>query len=360
MLCKYNFFIKYKIKYSRLSTLNKCVIDYKFPLLHYLIINNYKISLIRLLIERDINLDKRDYNGNSALHHAVLTSDYELIRLLLENGADVNKRNRKKNDPFNNVILFNYDYKIIKMLCNHGQVLNTNKYYERSKLYLVLNKLTPDFKLMKLLINHGINLHIIDNFNGSLFHLVLKKKIIDIKIINLFLEEMSNINLHDYFGETPLHIVINKNYPDEIIKLLLKKGADPNLNNLYDGYTPFYSLLRNNSNPEMTQLFIDYKSKYYVSNYYCKSALYIALNFSQNFEVVKVLLNNGIDLNCINIQIYKNMYYHDNFIKLKKNLKIYLFKININTQLINDLNNIICKYLFKNSLLLWITESIDI
>ncbi len=54
------------------------------------------LSVVRYLIEElDADLDARDYNGYTALHHAASRGDNEMILYLVENGADVTVVSRR-------------------------------------------------------------------------------------------------------------------------------------------------------------------------------------------------------------------------------------------------------------------------
>ncbi|MCH7825397.1 MAG: ankyrin repeat domain-containing protein, partial [Acidobacteria bacterium] len=54
------------------------------------------LSVVRYLIEElDADLDARDYNGYTALHHAASRGDNEMILYLIENGADVTVVSRR-------------------------------------------------------------------------------------------------------------------------------------------------------------------------------------------------------------------------------------------------------------------------
>lgn len=45
---------------------------------------------IKLLLENGVDVNARDYDGNTALHHLVWKADVEVVQLLLDFKADVN------------------------------------------------------------------------------------------------------------------------------------------------------------------------------------------------------------------------------------------------------------------------------
>lgn len=52
------------------------------------------VSVIKLLLERGADPNKKAYAGFAPLHDAVLTNNTDVVKLLLDNGADVNIKNK--------------------------------------------------------------------------------------------------------------------------------------------------------------------------------------------------------------------------------------------------------------------------
>jgi hypothetical protein len=62
--------------------------------LHHCASKGLTSSVKRLLSIRNINVNAKDWNGDTPLHWAVENGHIEIIRLLLQNGADVNAKSR--------------------------------------------------------------------------------------------------------------------------------------------------------------------------------------------------------------------------------------------------------------------------
>ena len=66
-------------------------------LLHIAVRKNYK-KLVKLLIEKEANIDIQDINGNTPLITAVMYNNYKITKLLLKNGADKSISNKSHNN----------------------------------------------------------------------------------------------------------------------------------------------------------------------------------------------------------------------------------------------------------------------
>ncbi len=135
---------------------------------------------------------------------------------------------------------------------------------------------------------------IIDNITEILNRIIYKKIDIDIiKIINSQYYNPTNINKLTMILHTAL---IDK--PEEIlIKTLLEKGID--IESIYENLTPLQTAIKNNnSNEKIIKLLIDNNAKIDVMDV-DKSLLHLAIN-NPHFEIIRILLDNGIDPNIKN------------------------------------------------------------
>jgi len=56
----------------------------------------YVIQTIKILIQNDIHIDSKDWNGNTALHYAVYLSEIDIVKVLVEDGkATIEIKNKK-------------------------------------------------------------------------------------------------------------------------------------------------------------------------------------------------------------------------------------------------------------------------
>ncbi|KAL4640084.1 ankyrin repeat domain-containing protein 22 [Arapaima gigas] len=57
------------------------------------------VTLMRLILNSNVDIDAVDYEGNTALHYACQRKSDHLIRLLLEKNADMSIKNRDNETP---------------------------------------------------------------------------------------------------------------------------------------------------------------------------------------------------------------------------------------------------------------------
>lgn len=61
---------------------------------------NAKKEILEELVKHDIDINQKDNQGNTALHYAALTKNYDKMKILLENGANKSIKNNEGITPF--------------------------------------------------------------------------------------------------------------------------------------------------------------------------------------------------------------------------------------------------------------------
>jgi len=158
-----------------------------FTLLHTAALKGY-LWLVKLLIEKGLNVNARDKEGNGPLW--IAGNKHEIGTYLMENGADPKMENYHGNSPFNsNAVAFDY--------------IKDPKKKDDGKR------------------------------TDNIFEAIEKKDLTSIALLTVKKYDFNQLNQN---GKTPLIYAIENNYLD-IILLLIKNGAKTNLPDS-DGNTP--------------------------------------------------------------------------------------------------------------------------
>ena len=144
------------------------------------------INAIKLLLSQpQIDVNKCDNDGYTALIYGVENECFEIIQLLLEAGADVNI---SPNDTGQSPIIccaVNNSINIAKLLLNQEQI-NVNEYDKNGCSALLYGVKNGYFEMTKLLIESGADINQTEKWDGSIDNnetpliIALKKKYIEI------------------------------------------------------------------------------------------------------------------------------------------------------------------------------------
>ena len=273
------------------------------------------IEFILKIMNEKYKFSYKKYIYNDYMYKYVFSKykDSELIKLkevLAEGGIDINRvLLRRKQDSLMSAVK-NNNIEKAKLIIGNNKLINVNQkvfshqYNIKIKEYIYLLHyavMNRNKEMVKLLIDAGANVNASSTrYNETPLHYAK-----DPGIIKLLIDAGANVNAGNIDGETPLcSAVYNNNLP--AAKLLIKNGAEVNINiaisiENYDVCllgVPFeYNRIDNNS------VYIDIVSKNKNLNYYFKSIQWGSLLhwavLLKNFELVKLLVENGADVNAI-------------------------------------------------------------
>ena len=214
----------------------------------------------------DINLknqfNRRNNDGETPLHLAIIHRNIEMCELLIEGGADVNVTDGDGGTPLHYAtkrghtvqlptaiiqVLIAVDTEIVKLLINAGADVN-----KEDDGYTALHFATDmgHTEIVKLLINAGADVNIKDGpaYGRTPLHYATYKGYTE--IVQLLIDAGVNVNIKDGHGRTPLHMASNMEHK-EIVKLLIEAGADPYIPD-QDGKKPI-------DNPMIREIYEDYE-----------------------------------------------------------------------------------------------------
>lgn len=145
---------------------------------------------VKLLIEKGADINAKDNDGWTPLHHAVGAGNVEVVQLLIEKGADVNAKGKEGGTA-------------LMSAAKHGNV-----------------------EIIKLLLEKGADMEAKVDVSGTA--LAFAAWAGQTNAVGFLLDKGAYINATNVFGETALMVAVNENKID-VVKLLLAKGAKINV-----------------------------------------------------------------------------------------------------------------------------------
>ncbi len=277
----------------------------KIPVIHKLIEKCDKLDYIRILLENGTDVNGKDENGRTPLHHAVIHSQdikeknikkTDIFDLLFEFKADPNIKDDEGQTPLHYVCRDFCQYskifpEYIELLLNNNADPNIADKKDRTCLYYLMSRpLTKDHvNIAKILLNKEVDLYNGFNSNYSPFYIFLQSYI---------------DNRHENYMEIMEFLLNNKN-----VNLNIKFYVQ-NEDNII-GYSHHDNPIFKNINYETTPLMV-------------------VLRKWKNIDVAKKIIENNVDLtikdeainlNALEFACYNNYHELVSFIVEKLNDK---------------------------------------
>ena len=234
-------------------------------LLHFAILGGNR-EMIELALFGDLDVDARDFEGNTALHLATLrnrrdlatmliegnaateekenygrtplllvareSGDVGMARLLIDNGANIEARDRFGDTPLILATWRGYSA-VIELLLERGAEVPTTGPQGRAMTIDAAKR--GQAALFAVLVEKGADLSIRNEEGGSLLHSACDGG--SMEVAALLLGQGLPIDEQDRYGRTPLHYAAERGRR-EVVELLLEREANPNAASL-SGITPY-------------------------------------------------------------------------------------------------------------------------
>ncbi|KAJ5068430.1 ankyrin repeat protein [Anaeramoeba ignava] len=275
------------------------------PFLNFAFEQNSSIQIIKLLIEKETNLNWVDSLGNGCLHSTICNKlDKEIIELLISKGADISLTNRWKEKPLNIALKKNYSNEVILYLIEKEIDDDSKNKQNENTLFLALKNPNISLEIIKSLIEKGIDINSKTNRNETFLHNACLNPNISFEIIKYLISSGIDINAKNQYQETALHIACkNPNISLEIIQLFISSGIDINTKNQYQENILHIILKKINLSKEIIQFLIEKGCEINSENRWNEIPLHIALsNNYPSFEIIELLVEKGSKLNTTNNQ----------------------------------------------------------
>jgi ankyrin repeat protein len=190
--------------------------------LHYAI-KLKNIEVIKLLLNKDVELNISDKNGFNELHYAVHTRKLEICKLIVEKGININAVTENGHSALHIACDLNL-YEICKYLITNNIDKNMqDKVREFTALHYAVK--TENLKIIKLLLSSNVDINIQDAYGQlAICYAILNT---NKQVIQLFID--SNIklklNVWNYHSQTPMHLLIQNGNLNEFIPFFLENSS---------------------------------------------------------------------------------------------------------------------------------------
>jgi ankyrin repeat protein len=172
----------------------------------------------------DVDINRRDETGQTPLHHACYSGDFETAKALVEKGANVNIEVPESLLTPLHAATMNGDIKIVKYLVANGATINAKDSEGATPLLAACWIGKKD--VVYYLAEKGAEINVKTKYGASPLHYSAQSG--SIELVTYFVNNGFDINDRAINGATPLHIAVaRRDIP--IVKFLLKNGANPDV-----------------------------------------------------------------------------------------------------------------------------------
>lgn len=199
--------------------------------LHVLAARRENLELIKYFIEKGLDVNTLDHNGNSPFINAAKRNNLETIALLFKQLKDVNQLNKKGESALALAVANNTSEVVRFLIVNKADVtvLDANK--NNLTAYLIASfsaKKEGVFKQkLEILSKNGLDITKIQENGNTLYHLALAKK--NSNILKLLKQYKIDVNAKNNEGNTALHLAALQAKNIEVLKYLISIGAKKNI-----------------------------------------------------------------------------------------------------------------------------------
>lgn len=229
-------------------------------------------SAIVALLEKQIDINIKDPNGNTPLMYACRRGKLNIVKILLDKGANIEIANSKGFTALHFAAHYGY-LDIVNVLIAGGAEVNVESEGHTMPLNHAAFSGNPD--IVKILLDNGAKIDSIDQHGQTPLHVASLNDMLD--VVRIFLDKGVDIDAKDKNGYTSLHFACCAGSP-EIVNILLSKGAK----------------VKNDSIHGLTVL--HFAASISTAITLINDQAVVASSDDRRSEVVKILLNNGIDV----------------------------------------------------------------
>lgn len=240
----------------------KAVVASGDNVLHYLVRRPNQVELVRFFLEKGVDPNQINREGNNVLMNAVSGNDRAMAELILQRITHINAVN-KKGETALFVATRNSSPEIMDLLIGKGAAVNiVDVDGNNLAAHLIQSYRAPRAgdtadvfgDKIKLLLENGLNFRQVQQNGNTLFHIAVAQN--DLTLLKRISTLGIDVNVKNKDGLTALHraAMISKN--DAVLKYLLSLGADKSIKTEFDETA--YDLARENDYLKNNQISIDF------------------------------------------------------------------------------------------------------
>ena len=183
---------------------------------------------------------------NDLLIHFIESGQLEAVKSLLEQGADVNARDWNDKTPLHHAAKWEWHVDILECLISRGADVNAKDNDGWTVLHEAAEN-NPKAKPLQYLISQGADVNAKDNegktplhqaaMGRQVFKLPTSKWNYNVDILKCLVSSGADVNVKDNGGRTPLHEAADCNPNVKSLQYLISQGADVNAKD-NEGITP--------------------------------------------------------------------------------------------------------------------------
>ncbi|XP_063913028.1 uncharacterized protein LOC135129711 [Zophobas morio] len=252
----------------------------------------------KTLLDFGASTDVLDHNKQNVLHYASKSwnADPDLIKAIIDKGIDVNAQDGNGTTPLQ-VACKNGNYEITELLLNFGTSINIADKRNKNAFHYAAESWTPNRSKMKLLIENGIDVNAQTETGTTALQLACQNG--DAEIAEMLVKSGASVNMLDKNNENALHYASKSWAPNRFrTKLLIEKSKDVIDQNKSKGTVVKFPC--RSTEFEMSELVLDRGISISIvdkNKYGLHSALELRGN---NQNIIKLLTQKGIDINAQN------------------------------------------------------------
>ncbi|XP_063923686.1 uncharacterized protein LOC135137861 [Zophobas morio] len=224
--------------------------------LHYALASN-KVNqkIIKLLLDKGINVNAQNKHGITALHIACLEGVYESVETLLDSGVSLDLTDESNQNALHYASASNkFNPNIIQLLLKKGMDVNARK--KKGTTALQIACLEGILENANLLLDSGACIHITDDDNNNAFHYASASKKVNRDIIKLLFKKGIDVNAPNKSGVTALHIACQGGIYENV-EMLLECEASVNISEKRKRNALHYASASKKNNQDIVKLLID-------------------------------------------------------------------------------------------------------